>query len=210
MNKGKQELNIWTTVYSDMVTNLMLFFLMLYGLSRMSADARTDIAKGLEKKFRGATAAELRVDKALKKFTDEEATARATSVAGTDTSVNITEKQIKITLNAPVLFQSGKAALSSAAKDILNEVANIIKPMSNKIIIEGYTDNIPISGGIYPTNWELSIARAYSVVEYYVKEKRIPPERFIAAGYGEQKSIASNDTEEGRKKNRRIEIVIVR
>lgn len=216
-----QEGNIWTTVYSDMVTNLMLFFLMLYGLTRMSADMRSDITKGLEKKFRGATSAEVRAEKVIKKFTEEETASKASDLAQSEkseyTSVEISEKQIKITLNSPVLFAPGSAQLPDLTKLALNDVARIIKPVPNTIIIEGHTDNTPtvpdgrkVSRGQYATNWELSVARAYSVIEYFVKVKNIAAGRFVAAGYGEFRPVEENKTEDGRAKNRRIEIVMVR
>ncbi|MEW6556331.1 MAG: flagellar motor protein MotB [Elusimicrobiota bacterium] len=209
-----QEGNIWTTVYSDMVTNLMLFFLMLYGLTRMSADMRADITKGLEKKFRGATSAEFRAEKVVKKFTEEETATKVSELVQNEkleyTSVEVTEKQIKIILNSPVLFNPGSAELPAATKIAMKDVARIIKPVPNTIIIEGHTDNRPITRGQYATNWELSVARAYSVIEFFSVVFGIPESRFVAAGYGEFKSVASNETEEGRARNRRIEIVMVR
>jgi chemotaxis protein MotB len=69
---------------------------------------------------------------------------------------------------------------------------------------------MPVSQGPYLSNWELSVARAYSVIEYFTKEQKLDPARFIAAGYGEYRPIAPNDTPEGRAHNRRIEIVMVR
>lgn len=209
-----QEGNIWTTVYSDMVTNLMLFFLMLYGLTRMSADMRADITKGLEKKFRGATSAEFRAEKVVKKFTEEETASKISDFVQSEkleyTSVEINEQQIKIILNSPVLFNPGSAELPVATKVALNDVAKIIRPVPNTLIIEGHTDNKPITRGQYATNWELSVARAYSVVDFFSIVVGIPENRFILAGYGEFKPVASNKTEEGRAKNRRIEIVMVR
>jgi chemotaxis protein MotB len=89
-------------------------------------------------------------------------------------------------------------------------VSKVLAAVPNKVIIEGHTDNQPLAGGKYPSNWELSVARAYSVIEYFSKEKGISPERFIAAGYGEYRPVASNETLEGRAQNRRIEIVLLR
>ena len=172
------------------------------------------IRKELEKKFRGATSAEVRAEKVVKKFTEEETASKVSDLAQSEkseyTSVEINEKQIKITLNSPVLFTPGSAQLPDATKIALNDVARIIKPVSNTIIIEGNTDNMPISRGQYSTNWELSVARAYSVIEYFVKIKNIPAGRFVAAGYGEFRPIEGNETEEGRARNRRIEIVMIR
>lgn len=180
----------------------------------MSADMRSDITEGLEKKFRGATSAEVRAEKVVKKFTEEETASKVSDLARSEkseyTSVEINEKQIKIILNSPVLFTPGSAQLPEATKIALNDVAKIIRPVPNTIIIEGHTDNMQIFRGRYATNWELSVARAYSVIEYFIRNKSIPAGRFVAAGYGEFRPVESNDTDEGRAKNRRIEIVMVR
>ncbi|MBN1824375.1 MAG: OmpA family protein [Endomicrobiales bacterium] len=206
---------IWTIVYSDMITNLMLFFLMLYALSRMGGDARQEIMQGMEEKFRGKSAVEFRAQKVLKDVKEEEAAQRVSSLMEKQgvskyTQVEINEKQIKITLNIPVLFASGNADLADSAKSALSGVSNILRSVSNKVIIEGHTDNLPVSQGLYASNWELSVARAYSVIEYFVQERRLDPSRFIAAGYGEYRPVAPNNTPEGRAANRRIEIVMVR
>jgi len=205
---------IWTIVYSDMITNLMLFFLMLYGLSRMSVDARSDIMKNMQDKFRGKADVEARAQKVLKNIKEEDAAAKVSSMMtkqGLDqyTSVEIDEKQIKITLNIPVLFGSGEAVLSGAAKNVLAGVSKVIAAVPNQVIIEGHTDN-QASRGKYTSNWELSVARAYSVVDYFVQERKIDPARFVVAGYGEFKPVSSNATPEGRAANRRIEILMVR
>jgi chemotaxis protein MotB len=206
---------IWTIVYSDMITNLMLFFLMLYGLSRMGGDSRSAIMKGMEEKFRGKSEVEFRAQKVLSNVKDEEVVERVRSLMekqGVDkyTSIEINEKQLKITLNIPVLFASGNADLAESAKTALSGVSRILSAVPNTVIIEGHTDNMPVSQGPYLSNWELSVARAYSVIEYFVKERKIDPSRFVAAGYGEFRPIATNDTPEGRAGNRRIEIVMVR
>lgn len=206
---------IWTIVYSDMITNLMLFFLMLYGLSRMGITARGEIMQGMQDKFRGKSAVEFRAQKVLHTIKDEQTVERVNSLmekqgANKFTSVEINEKQIKITLNIPVLFASGNAALAESAKTALGEVANVISSVPNAVIIEGHTDNMPVAQGAFASNWELSVARAYSVIEFFVNEKKIDPARFITAGYGEFRPVASNDTPEGRAANRRIEIVMVR
>ena len=208
--------NIWTTVYSDMVTNLMLFFLMLYGLTRLSGDVRSDIMKGMEEKFRGKADVEARAEKVLKEVREEETAkkvGRLMEKEGLDryTSVEVSEKQIRITLNVPVLFGSGDADLTEYAKNTLAGVSRIIASGPNTVIVEGHTDNIPLTAGMqYSSNWELSVARAYSVIEYFVQEKQLDPVRFIAAGYGEFRPVDANDTPSGRSRNRRIEMVMLR
>jgi chemotaxis protein MotB len=212
---GSAEEQIWAISYADMVTNLMIFFLMLYGLSRVAGDKRQDLVQGMQDKFRGKTAVEVKAEKVLKNYKEEEAATKVTEMMEKQglnkyTQVEINEKQIKISLNIPVLFASGEAALTQEAKKALDPIAKVLNSVPNKVIVEGYTDNIPVAKGAYKSNWELSVARAYSVVEYFSKDKNIPPERFITAGYGEYKPVAPNDTPEGRAKNRRIELVMVR
>jgi chemotaxis protein MotB len=206
---------IWTIVYSDMITNLMLFFLMLYALSRMSGDARSDIMKGMEDKFRGKADVETRAQKVLKNMKEEDAAAKVSSMMDKQglnqyTSVEIDEKQIRITLNVPVLFGSGAADLGPQAKKVLAGVSRILAAVPNQVIIEGHTDNQATGKSRYTSNWELSVARAYSVVDFFSREMKLDPARFVVAGYGEFKPVAKNDTPDGRAANRRIEILMVR
>lgn len=210
-----EEEKLWTTVYSDMVTNLMLFFLMLFGLTRFSPEQRHELMKGMEEKFKGKTEVEVKAEKVLKDYKEQDAANRVTDLMekqGLDkyTEVEVSEKQIKITLSVPILFGSGNASLANEAKRALVGVAKIIGSVPNKIIVEGHTDNIPVGKSKYGSNWELSVARAYSVIEYFAKERKIDISRFIAAGYGEFRPVASNSTREGRAKNRRIEMVMIR
>lgn len=206
---------IWTIIYSDMITNLMLFFLMLYGLSRMTGDARSEIMKNMEEKFRGKADVEAKAQKVLKNMKEEDAAAKVTSAMEKQgvneyTSVEINEKQIKITLTIPVLFASGEAVLTSQAKNVLTGVSKAIAAVPNKVIIEGHTDNVPVKSAKYRSNWELSVARAYSVVDYFVSGRGLDPGRFVVAGYGEYRPVADNATPDGRAENRRIEILMIR
>ncbi|MFH1368661.1 MAG: flagellar motor protein MotB [Elusimicrobiota bacterium] len=206
---------IWTIIYSDMITNLMIFFLMLYGLSRLSGDARSEIMKNMQEKFRGRADVEARAQKVLKDMKEEDAAAKVTSMMekqGVDqyTSVEISEKQIKITLTIPVLFASGESYLTNEARKVLYGVSRILASVPNEVIIEGHTDNISVKSAKYQSNWELSVARAYSVVEYFTSVSRLDPGRFVVAGYGEYRPVADNSTPEGRSTNRRIEILMIR
>lgn len=119
---------------------------------------------------------------------------------------------VRITLEATVLFPSGKAELTSDGKAILKKVANaLMKSNKTKIVVQGYTDNVPIKGElakIYISNWELSAARSLSVL-HYLAENGITESRLEARAYGAQRPIVSNSTEEGRSKNRRIELMVI-
>jgi chemotaxis protein MotB len=128
--------------------------------------------------------------------------------------VTISELKGKLTVNLveSVLFDSGKAEVKPNGLVVLQKVIDILKNIKDKAIrIEGHTDNVPIVGALarkYPTNWELSAARAINVARY-LQQQGIDPALLAAVGYGEYKPVAANDTDEGRAKNRRIEIVLV-
>lgn len=120
-------------------------------------------------------------------------------------------KGLVLTFVADIIFDSGKAKIKQDAYSILDKVAKVLKenvPGLN-IGIEGHTDNVPIKHSGWKSNWELSTSRALSVLHYLVDDKGLAPERVSAIGYGEYKPVASNDTAEGRKSNRRVEIVIL-
>ncbi len=112
-----------------------------------------------------------------------------------------------------ILFDSGSAEIKPEGQEVLRRVGRVLKQQKDKgIVIEGHTDNVPISGALaerFPTNWELSTARATSVVRFLEDEVGIEPERLSAVGYGPYRPVASNDTPEGRARNRRIEIKLV-
>lgn len=115
---------------------------------------------------------------------------------------------VELEMNSELLFASGKAELSVKALPVLAKVAEVVRGVPNVINIEGYTDDVPISTGIYPSNWDLSSARATSVVKELIKNN-IPPTRLSAVGYGEFHPIADNTSEEGRFKNRRVVLVLM-
>ncbi len=128
--------------------------------------------------------------------------------------VTISELKGKLTVNmeAAILFDSGKADVKQDGLAILMKMVDTLKSVKDKAIrIEGHTDNIPISGAlsrVFPTNWELSAARAINVARY-LQQQGIDPANLSAAAYAEYKPVADNDTKEGRAKNRRIEITLV-
>ena len=108
-----------------------------------------------------------------------------------------------------LFFDSGKAALKDSGKEVLKKVGEALKGYEDKIIrVVGHTDNVPIATSQFPSNWELSVARATTVVRF-LQGSGIPPERMTASGRGEYSPIAANDDADGRRKNRRIEITLI-
>jgi chemotaxis protein MotB len=125
--------------------------------------------------------------------------------------LEMAEKGLVITVVGDLLFDSGKAKIRPEAQPVLDKVARVLNenvPDFN-VGIEGHTDNVPIKLSGWKTNWELSSARALSVLHYLVNEKGIDPGRLSAIGYGEYRPVTSNDTKSGRQQNRRVEIVII-
>jgi chemotaxis protein MotB len=111
-----------------------------------------------------------------------------------------------------ILFDSGRAELKASGKEVLKKLGGALKGYENKIIrVVGHTDNVPVAKSmqnVFPSNWELSVARATNVVRY-LQEVGVPAERMIASGRGEHAPVAPNDSAEGRQKNRRIEIMLI-
>ena len=124
--------------------------------------------------------------------------------------LEMAERGLVLTFVAEVLFDSGKATLRPEANESLAKVASVIreKVSDRDVGVEGHTDNEPIKHSGWKSNWELSTARATSVL-HALEGSGVNPRRLVAAGYGEYRPVASNDAAEGRQKNRRVEIVII-
>jgi len=122
------------------------------------------------------------------------------------------KNMLSVDLAEKIFFDSGKATLKKEGKEVLKKVGDALKGYENKIIrVVGHTDNVPLAKSLqatFPTNWDLSVARATNVVRY-LQEVGIPPERMVPSGRAEYDPVAPNDTPEGRQKNRRIEIMLL-
>lgn len=120
-----------------------------------------------------------------------------------------TEEGLRIRLPETILFTSGSADLQAQGKQVIGTVAGVLKRFEHKVRIEGYTDDVPISRSSYKSNWELSSARAISVMREMVDVHALPASRFTVAGLGEYKPLVDNSNAENRAKNRRVEVVIL-
>lgn len=197
---------LWLIVLADMMTNLMLFFLVMYALSQQSPAARERMARAFDAKDVVDTRPRPDEEKAKLAFAEQTAAERLkTLFADTD----VTEREIRVRLQNQVLFPSGLAVLSEQADAPIAKLARVLLEMPNSIVIEGHTDAAPLVKSPYRSNWELSVARSNSVIERLVADG-VPPARLIAAGYGEHRPAAGNETPDGRALNRRVEILIQR
>lgn len=133
-------------------------------------------------------------------------------IAARQIQVERVRDQLRVELVEEVLFDSGEAAIKPAGLDVLKRVGLILKKAENRNIdVEGHTDNVPIGAGLakrFPTNWELSTARATNVARFLQETVKIDPTLLSASGYSEYRPRAPNTTAEGRRKNRRIEILL--
>jgi len=197
---------LWLIVLADMMTNLMLFFLVLFATAQQSPKARAELARAFDAAdvvdVKPSAADEL----AARSFKEQEAAARLKEQFA-DTTV--TENMIRVRLQDQILFPSALSTLSPEAAEPILKLARILKELPNTVVVEGHTDDVRLTKSAYHSNWELSVSRSNSVIEMLARNE-VAPERLVAAGYGEFRPVAGNDTPEGRARNRRVEILILR
>lgn len=214
----------WLVSYADFITLLFAFFVVMYSTSsvhegkyRAVADAINDAFNPfislsssnikLTPKQSGEEMFEpgLKVFFKYKKIEDE--------IKKMDSSgkMNLIKDRrgTVIRVADSMAFETGQAEILPEFSEKLDKIADLIAGIPNYIQVEGHTDNIPIKTPVYPSNWELSTARAMNIVRYFMDHHSLDPQRFSVAGYGEFRPIDTNDTAEGRAKNRRVEIVIL-
>ena len=124
-------------------------------------------------------------------------------------STTIDDRGLVISMNDAVLFDPGYAVIKDQYRDVLVKIGVLVNRLPNYIRIEGHTDNTPQNSDLYPSNWELSTARATSVLRLFEDSSNIAPQKLMAVGYGEWRPIADNATAAGRSKNRRVDIIVL-
>jgi len=217
--------------YGDMVTLLLAFFVMLFAFSNldierfraiMSAfqgaigvlDSGATITQGDAVSGGDTDSAELIQRSILEIPETQDVVRRLNEVRQLPEmrsayTVEVTQRGIIVHFTDRVLFDLGDANLKPEAEGVLTNILDVLRSWPNHIRVEGHTDNLPIATPIYPSNWELSTARAARVVRFFIEEGNLPPDRMSAAGYGEYRPIATNDTLADRARNRRVDIVLL-
>ncbi|MBI1395280.1 MAG: flagellar motor protein MotD [Betaproteobacteria bacterium] len=215
----------WIVSYADFVTLLLAFFVVMYAISSVNESRYREVSDALVKAFQpvdrppDATSIvpppiQLPYPTLRNRLVPMQSMANDIRsvldplVRAGEVRVTETSRGIAVEINASVLFASGEAELTEASVRILNSVAGVLARAKNRVEVEGHTDNSPISSTVYPSNWELSAARACSVVRLFARDG-VAPERMGAVGYGEYRSVATNETQEGRNRNRRVTVVIL-
>lgn len=233
----------WLLTYADMITLLMVLFVVLFAMSTIDQQKWKALSQSLASGFGsqkqvtqggtgvlqgnqpspdqmdlGAAARDLAKQGAAAAQEQQQladAKARildALQQHGLQDSVRfeMTSRGLVVSIvTDKVLFDTGSAALRPGGTQILTIVGSALRSMPNDIAVEGHTDNVPISSGMFPSNWELSAVRATAVLRYLIDKDGLAPKRLSAAGYADQQPIASNATAAGRARNRRVEIVVL-
>jgi chemotaxis protein MotB len=193
---------IWLTIYSDLITNLFLLFLSLYALSYFGPDAIPDAMASMKTRLEYS-------HKAAPWY--EDLTRDLKLVSDQAAPVIAREDRLQMALPENILFENGAGTLKDQSQLVLHSIAQAIKRVPYTVLIEGHTDNTPLlPGSRYASNWELSLARAMSVVDYLIEAEGIAPERLGVAAFGEYHPRVPNDSPEHRAANRRIEISVLR
>jgi chemotaxis protein MotB len=218
----------WVVTFGDLMSLLLCFFVLLLSFSEMDKQKYKQVAGSMEKAF-GVQRKNrvMEIPKGMKmiaKDFDQEAVAtRIKEDLGREIDYMVEESltdlkdqidlesgdnEVIIRLMGESTFDSGKAEIRPQLKPLLKKVGNILNASEGDISVAGHTDNVPIRSGPYKTNLRLSAARASAVAEFLIAESHIDPRRISTMGFGEYRPIESNDTPQGRRKNRRVEIIL--
>jgi len=219
----------WLVSYADLITLLFAFFVVMYAVSSVNEGKYRTISESLTSAFRSRIAQPANEPAAAhtgmpqrRKSAEQTAKRRETMRIVARDIVKVLEKmvrdgQVKVTqsnrgiaveINAAVLFSSGQAQLHADSVRALTQVARILAATAHTIQVEGYTDNAAIGNALFPSNWELSAARAASVVRLFI-ENGVAEQRLSVIGYGPNRAASSNETVEGRARNRRVTVMIL-
>lgn len=212
----------WLLTYADLITLLLAFFIVMYSMSQIDSkrfgkmtEALSGILKGHESILENLSEKDLTKGhgllklgnlRSIQKFIEEKF-----GELGKLNEVNteITERGLVVHIMESALFQEGSAKLEPKAMEILNVMNDQLSQIPNHVRIEGHTDDRKIETVKYPSNWELSTARATSVVRYFIDNFNMSPDKVSALGYGEFRPVRPNNSIENRARNRRVDIVIL-
>lgn len=220
----------WMTTYGDLMSLLLCFFVLLLSFSEMDRQKYKIVAGSMERAFgmqrrKNVSESPRHGLKMIAKDFDQQSIATRVkefvgqeleenfddlfSKIANDFEIEAGEHEVVIRLMGESTFDSGKAEIRPELKPLILRIGQILAiEAKGDIVIAGHTDNVPIHGGPYRTNLKLSIARAATVAQFLLDQTAIDPKRISTMGFGEYRPIADNTTAEGRRKNRRVEIIV--
>lgn len=221
----------WLLTYADMITLLMAFFIMMYSMSVLNLAKFREAAISIRSGFGGIMPGQ---GPSILGSTGQ-MSVRPSPIAGDSTGIawqivkpvqTLIRETPMIKDNAriymdhrglvlslasdKVLFAPGSADIRPEARSVLTNIAQVLRSVPNEVRVEGHTCNLPTRSGSYPSNWELSTARATNVVRYLIGSGNLSPRRISAAGFADTRPVVPNDYEEHRRLNRRVDFVILR
>ena len=224
----------WLTTYSDMMTLILCFFVLLYSFSLVDKAKFKALSQSMSNAFGGSSQMISEGgnigpvpisenpgidivesdgsnigDKEIQEMYNEVTTYVDANKLEAKVTIKKDTRGVLIELQDNILFDSGDAILKQNSIPLLKKISGLLNKFPNEVIIEGHTDNLPINKGYYQSNWEHSTDRANKVVRYFIEKEGMDGKRFQAVGLGEYRPITTNDTPEGRQKNRRVNILIV-
>jgi len=197
-SNSKDYINRWVVSYADLVTMLLALFMVLFAVSQ-------NVTKHQAKIISESNAmAEVEQLEELKVLFSEK-------VAQNENIKYLKDgRGLVIRLNNSILFDVGSAIIKDDALKTIDDIIETISKVDNNVVVEGHTDSTPIHNDKFPSNWELSTARATNIIAYMIKSGKISPKRLSAVGYGEYMPIADNTSNDGRLLNRRVDIIILK
>lgn len=238
----------WMSTYSDLMSLLLTFFVLLFSMSAVSEEQFKAVAESLRVALagssndsileeNGSTITDLNtadmedIDQANPEdlTVEDIESAESSNVIPqevqelyetankymaengieSDLTISRDTEGVYIDIQESILFTSGNADITASGEETLSKLSGLFDLFDNKIVVEGYTDNVPINNSKFPSNWELSTGRAVSVLRYLSEERGISPSRLAAKGYGEHSPLVPNDSDANRALNRRVNVIIM-
>jgi chemotaxis protein MotB len=219
----------WLVSYADFITLLFAFFVVMYSVSSVNEGKYRVLSDSLSSSFSKTKAIgdlsvlNMPILKSQQIMVKEKqksqgnsrsylsvANAIATSKTPKGVKIASTERGLSIRIQDDALFSSGSATLNPQIEEFLDLIAGLVRELPNLIAVEGHTDNQPIRSAAHPSNWDLSTARANTLVRYLTEYHQLRADRFSSTGYAGTRPIGSNATLEGQASNRRVELIVLR
>lgn len=219
----------WLVSYADFITLLFAFFVVMYSVSSVNEGKFKVLSESLVSSFNNKkTVGDLSIvslpisknnPMQVKEKPPSADTARtflqvANAIAAANVpqgvQITTTERGLNIRIKDDALFQSGSARLNPQIQEFIDLIASLVKELPNFIAVEGHTDNQPIRSSLYPSNWDLSTARANTLVKYLIDHHQLADYRLSSTGYAGSRPVELNDTPEGQASNRRVELIVLK
>jgi chemotaxis protein MotB len=219
----------WAIPYGDLVTLLLAFFVVMYSISSVNEGKYRVVSDSLNAAFRGEPSTPLPIQvgapattttaapivqtpeqqrsMALRQLAEQAEGALEPLIMQGLVDVHHGDGFVEIAIRSDILFNSGAAVLSTEAQPVIRLLGEALRGFPNSIRVEGHTDNVPITSNLFPSNWELSAARAASVVHLLI-QSGVDPRRLAVSAYGEFRPVLPNATPDGRNANRRVVLMI--